>query len=81
MSLTIELPKDVEAALKTEAQAHGVTLEAWLQIIAAERVRPAGWPRRAQASPPTCPILFMRSAAPARGTGTCRARRALSRRR
>ena len=48
MSLTIELPKDVEAALKTEAQAHGVTLEAWLQRIAAERVRPPGRPRSLQ---------------------------------
>ncbi|MBI3207419.1 MAG: hypothetical protein HYZ37_00780 [Candidatus Solibacter usitatus] len=48
MTLTIELPKDVEAALKPEAQAHGVTLEVWLQKIAMERARPAGQMRSLQ---------------------------------
>jgi hypothetical protein len=48
MTLTLEFPKDVEMALKAEAQAHGVTLEAWVQKIVAEHVRPAGQPRSLQ---------------------------------
>ena len=42
MTLTLELPKELETALKAEAQAHGMTLESWLEKIAAERVQPTG---------------------------------------
>ena len=40
MTLTLELPKELETALKAQAQAHGMTLEGWLERIAAERVPP-----------------------------------------
>ena len=39
MTLTLELPKELETALKAEAQAHGMTFESWLEKIAAERRR------------------------------------------
>lgn len=39
MTLTLELPQELETALKAQALANGMTLEAWLQKIAAERVQ------------------------------------------
>lgn len=41
MTLILELPNELEAALKAQALAHGLTLEAWLQKIAADQVKPA----------------------------------------
>ena len=36
MTLTLDLPTDIEALLTAEALAHGMTLQAWLQKLAAE---------------------------------------------
>jgi hypothetical protein len=41
MTLTLELPGEIEAVLAVQAQAHGMTLEAWVQKIAADRAQPA----------------------------------------
>ena len=48
VALVIELPQDIEVALRAEAQAHGVTLEAWVETIAAAWVRPVEAPRSLQ---------------------------------
>jgi hypothetical protein len=32
MALTLELPKEVEAALRDQAQVHGMTVEGWLLL-------------------------------------------------
>ena len=37
MTLTLELPREIEAALILQAKAHGLTLEAWLLKIAADQ--------------------------------------------
>ena len=41
MTLTLELPAEIEADLTAQAQAHGMTLQAWVEKIATERARPA----------------------------------------
>jgi hypothetical protein len=41
MTLILELPREIEAVLTAQAQEHGMTLEAWLQKIAADRAQPA----------------------------------------
>ncbi len=39
MTLTLEFPGEIEAALASQAAAHGMTLEAWVQKIAVDRAR------------------------------------------
>jgi hypothetical protein len=48
MALTLDLPKDLEASLASQAQAHGMTLEAWLQRIVAEHAHANAQPRSLQ---------------------------------
>lgn len=48
MALTLDLPKDLEATLTSQAHAHGMTLEAWLQKIVAEQAQPNAAPRSLQ---------------------------------
>jgi len=41
MNVTIELSDEKAAALKAQAEAHGLTVERWLEQIAEEHVQPA----------------------------------------
>ncbi len=41
MTLRIDLPPDKEAALKAQAEAHGLSAEQWLQQLVDEQLRPA----------------------------------------
>jgi hypothetical protein len=41
MNLTIELSDEKAAALKAQAEAHGLTVERWLEQIAEQHVQPA----------------------------------------
>ena len=41
MTLTIELSPEREAALKTQAEARGLTIEQWLLQLADQQVQPA----------------------------------------
>jgi hypothetical protein len=41
MTVMIELSEEQAAALKAQAEAHGMTVESWLQNIAAQPVQPA----------------------------------------
>jgi plasmid stability protein len=45
MNLTIELPDDLEAALKARAMAQGVTLAGFARHLLEEAVRPADAPK------------------------------------
>ena len=44
MNLTLDLPAEKLAAWKTEAAAHGLSLEGWIQQIADEYIQVAGHP-------------------------------------
>ena len=41
MNVTIELSDEKAAALKAQAEAHGLTVERWLERIAEQHVQPA----------------------------------------
>ena len=41
MTLTLELPREIEAVLTEQAQAHGMTLRAWLEKMVADRAQSA----------------------------------------
>lgn len=41
MSVTIRFPAEMEAALKAQAQAHGLTVEEWLIQLAEQHLQPA----------------------------------------
>ncbi len=41
MNLTIELPAEKVAALRAHAEAHGLTLERWLEQIVEQHAQPA----------------------------------------
>ena len=41
MNVTIELSDEKVAALKAQAEAHGLTVELWLEQIAEQHVQPA----------------------------------------
>ena len=41
MNLTIELPDEKVAALRAQAEAHGLTVERWLEQIAEQHAQPA----------------------------------------
>jgi hypothetical protein len=40
MNLTIEIPDEKAALLKTQAEAHGLTIERWLEQIAVQHAEP-----------------------------------------
>lgn len=40
MNLTIEIPDEKAAALKAHAEAHGLTVERWLEQIAEQHAQP-----------------------------------------
>lgn len=41
MTLTVDLPDDIAAALRSQAEAEGTTAEVWLRRVVEERLRSA----------------------------------------